>query len=192
MKLSFIITATITIMMFSVGTYASNAQKNTAGGPPLTFDELKEACLNPAKFHNQIAPTNIQISCKDVQSKWIPDTEGNLSMGCGRNVTATIMSDKYMVDSVTAPMATKAQVMTCPRFKQVYETVETMRALSCDDVKAITGPATDFCASAINSLRSLSPESITIMETGHKVDLCNVSRGEHEGREQLGREQRNY
>ncbi|MBX9769594.1 MAG: hypothetical protein K2X47_20120, partial [Bdellovibrionales bacterium] len=137
----------------------------------------RSACLNPSKFHNQIAPTNIQISCRDTLSKWVPDADGAMTMNTGRQVVVSVMSDKYTSNAESGTLPMKEQVATCPKFKQVLETVETVRAVSCEDLAAFSGPAVDFCANAVNMMKSANPEVIKSQETGEVVDFCaGVSR----------------
>lgn len=140
--------------------------------PKMTFEDLKVSCQNPAKFHNQVAPMNIQISCKDIQNKWLPDSEGSLAMGTGRQITTSIVSDKYTVDEETSQLPTTDQVVTCAKYKQVSESLDTVRAVTCDELLAFHGTAAEFCASAINALRAANQQAVTAAETGQKVSLC--------------------
>lgn len=138
----------------------------------LSFDDIRLACQNPAKFHNQVAPANIQISCQDVQYKWVADKDGALSMPTQRLMTSSVTSDKYTVDTSTSPLQSAQQVASCPRFKQITETVETVRAASCDELIAFTGNIADFCASSVNSLKAANPKSVTVADTGKYIDFC--------------------
>lgn len=138
----------------------------------LSFDDLRSACQNPAKFHNQIAPTNIQISCNDLQYKWVSDSEGALSMPTARYITTTLTSDKYAVDTTTAGRPSDAQTAACPRFKQVAETVESVRSVSCDELVAFNGTVADFCSNSVNALRAANFEAVRSQDTGRTINLC--------------------
>jgi hypothetical protein len=138
----------------------------------MSFDDIRTACLNPAKFHNQVAPSNIKVSCRDIQAKWIPDTEGAVKMNTGRQVLVSVQSDKYTSGVEQGTLPTTAQVASCPKYKQVLETVETIRAVSCEDLVAFNGPAIEFCAGTVNSLKAANPAAATIQETGEFMDLC--------------------
>ena len=146
---------------------------NTTSVQHISFEDLKSACLNPSSFHNQTAPANIQISCKDVQYKWISADAGTYSLPTSRDMTAMVSSDKYDVDSSTSPVVITPDSAACPRFKQIAETVDTVRAITCDQIVAFSGTGAQFCADSVNTMRSTNPDSIQKAETGQTFDLCN-------------------
>ena len=180
----------ILAICFTFSAHAANDQKEIA--QRVTFEDLKVACTNPARFHNQIAPTNIQVTCKDVQYKWVPDVDGSVSMTTSRLVTASVYADKYAAPPLTATLPSVPQVAACGQFKEVAETVETVRAVTCDELVAFNGTAADFCAGAVNSLRAANAESITVVPTGHTVSLCGT-RSQRDQRDQKDmRDQKDY
>jgi hypothetical protein len=157
-------------------------QKPVPGSIVLSFEDFKEACTNPSKFHNQIAPTNIQISCGDSELKWVPDTDGTENMDTGRQITVDLTSDKYMTSTMTGTVDSAPDVVTCPRFKQVAETVSAIQAATCDQLVAFKGNAIDYCTGVIDNLRRSNPASVISKETGQKLDLCEDNsggRGQH-------------
>jgi hypothetical protein len=149
------------------------AQKNEVPVATLRFEDVKEACLNPARFHNQVAPSNIQIQCRDVQYKWMPDAAGAMNIGTSRQITSSLLSDKYMVGSQSAPLTTPAQSVACPRFKMVEQVVETARAVTCAELVAFKGNAIEFCTATINNLVAANGKAVSSKETGRVVDMCN-------------------
>jgi len=159
-------------ILFGSSAFAGDLQKITGSESSMTFEDLRAACLNPSQFHNQVAPSNIQISCNDVQFKWISDDVGALSMANGRYIKASLVSDKYTVDTVGATVDISPQVVACPNYRQVSETLETVRSISCDEIVAFVGSATDFCVGAINSMKAINPESIVVLDTGETLSLC--------------------
>lgn len=148
-------------------------QQKQVAQQTIRFEDLKMACSNPSSFHNQIAPQNIQVSCRDIQLKWIPDTDKSLTMGTARQITTTVNSDKYSVVSVSENVASEPQAMSCPRFKQISERLETVKAVSCDELLAFQGTGTQFCTDALNSLKSSNPSALTTADTGRTLDLCS-------------------
>ncbi|GIL18619.1 MAG: hypothetical protein BroJett040_23700 [Oligoflexia bacterium] len=156
--------------------YAGPKQDQTQ--QKLGFEEIREACLNPAKYHNQVAPTDIQIACRDLQIKWVADSDGSMKMPNGRHMTGTIISDKYTSDAVTAVLVSADQVATCPRFKQVAETLESVYAVTCQELVSFTGSLMDFCAAKTNSLRAANPKAIKVEATGQVVDYCRADVGQ--------------
>jgi hypothetical protein len=138
----------------------------------ISFDDLRSACQNPSSFHNQNAPSNIQISCHNLSYKWVPATDGLISMAIPRDVTASVYSDKYVVGSVTAPVMSPSQDMACPRFKQVSETVETVVAVTCDEILAFKGDLTSFCTAALDNLTKSNPAAVILADTDRTIDTC--------------------
>ncbi|PIS10366.1 MAG: hypothetical protein COT73_09765 [Bdellovibrio sp. CG10_big_fil_rev_8_21_14_0_10_47_8] len=159
----------------------SNGQKSGQSSQVLTFDDLKSACENPARFHNQIAPSNIQISCQDLQYKWVPDNEGIVNMPTSRMVTSAVYSDKYSSTPISAPVMTEIQKTGCPQFVEVVESVETVRAVSCDEITAYKGTSIDFCADTVNSLRAANFNAVNSKQTGRVMSLCGSAIGDKRG-----------
>lgn len=147
-------------------------QAPTAGVQTIRFEDLRAACETPAKYHNQTAPTNIQIGCQDVQLKWIPDAGKDMSVKTSRQLTVLAYSDKYNVEAVTSVLDSAPQAINCPRFKQIAEKVESMRSVTCADIIAFKGSAADFCAETINGVKGSNPAAAQVMDTGKVVDLC--------------------
>jgi hypothetical protein len=141
----------------------------------LSFADLQAACLNPAKFHNQAAPKNIQISCQDSQTSWVPDVSSTLSMTGQREITASIISDKYSSAAVSSAVPLSSATMACPQFKQVTNSIQVIQATSCDELVAFTGTSVDFCVAAANALRISNPQAVTEVATGQTVSLCSAA-----------------
>lgn len=167
--------------LFSLASvFAANEQRGSSQ-QALTFSDLRMACQNPARFHNQSAPTNIQISCKDIQYKWVPDDGGTVKMANSRNLMTSVYSDKYTVYP-TAKGTSSAQSAPCPQFKQVAEIVETVRALSCDELIAFTGSADDLCLGAVDALKGANKEAVAVSQTGQFFNLCDAKQGKQSQR----------
>lgn len=139
----------------------------------LGFDDVKAACLNPAQFQNQVAPTNIQVACRDVQLKWVASPDGTLSLPTAHAVVASVISDKYSVAPMAANLDSADQVLACPQYRQVSEVVDMVRAASCDELIAFTGSGFDYCRVAVEAMRESNPASIVTADTGKVVSLCS-------------------
>lgn len=148
-------------------------QRQQQGLRTIKFEELRLACENPAQYHNQTAPANIQIGCQDLSLKWVPDTDKSMSVKTSRQVTVLAYSDKYSVDAVTAILDSAPQAVNCPRFKQVAEKVESMRAVSCAELIAFKGSGAEFCSETINNVKGSNPAAAQVSDTGKVVDLCS-------------------
>lgn len=139
----------------------------------LSFDEIRLACQNPARFHNQTAPTNIQISCRDTHYHWVPSEQASVGMKTSRLVTTIIQSDKYNVSPQTAVVASPLQMAACDRFQEVADTVEIVRAVSCDDLLSFKGSAIQFCDAAVTSMKQVNQEAGARTLTGRQLNLCD-------------------
>lgn len=165
------------ILVATVGIYQTNAfaeDQTSQSTQAISFEDLKIACSNPSRFHNQTAPSNIQISCTEMQTKWVPDTQGNVSLPTKRVVVTSVVSNKYTVSPATANLDSNPQDAPCGNFKQVIETVETLHSATCEQLMAFKGSGDEYCATNIDSIRLASPESIKSQDTGQKAGLCNL------------------
>jgi len=158
--------------------FTGTAFANDAHFASAKFEEMKAACQSPVKFHNQIAPTNIQVSCRDLVYRWVPDVQGSYSLATTRQVTASLISDKFTVTPLTVAVQAAPEVAQCGQFKQVAETVESVQAMSCADIIAYTGTATDYCTAAIDSLRLANASVVNSQDTGKTFSLCGAPASE--------------
>lgn len=139
---------------------------------PFGFDDVKVACQNPARFQNQVAPTNIQISCRDLQLKWVVSEESAFTLPTAHAVETSVMSDKYSMAPVVATLESEDQILACAQYKQVSEVVELVRPSSCEELIAFTGTAAEYCRAAVETLRASNPAAIVATDTGRTVSLC--------------------
>ena len=145
-----------------------------------SLDDVRAACSNPAKYHNQQAPSNIQISCKDVRTSWQVTYEGTVELPTSRAITTSVQSDKMNV----APFVSTSRdidAQQCPVYEEVQQTVETTRAVSCDDLSTDTRSGAEFCRDAIDSLLADNQSAATNpVATGRKVRLCKSAKTEQQ------------
>jgi hypothetical protein len=137
-----------------------------------SFEDMVAACKNPSQFHNQIKPAKIQISCKDVQYKWAQDTGTMQPLDTSRTMTIQLNSDKYTSNAELAALPIDPQMVGCPAFKQVIDTVETVRDVTCDDLENFQGTAAQFCEQTIGMLVQQNSQAINRTETGRTFNMC--------------------
>src|SRR4051812_6420986 len=113
----------------SLSTLAFAGPQNIGG-----FEEMRTACKNPPKFHKQIAPARLEVACRDVQLKWYPNNGTSKSLDTSRDISVRVQSDKYVTSEERAMLPTNPQTVECPAFKQVRETVEVVRPVTCDQL----------------------------------------------------------
>jgi hypothetical protein len=171
MKKSLVIISAICCFIQAQSMAADQAQQ---GSQSIRFEDLKEACSNPARFHNQVAPQNIQISCTEMKTKWLEDIEGAVALPTKRLVVTSVISNKYTVSPSTAQMLSEPQSAGCANFKQVIETLDTAHSTTCEELLAYKGTGEEYCASNLDDIRIASPDSIKMQETGKKFGFCNV------------------
>ena len=165
---------------------APTVQAGEVSAQHLKFDEIREACMSPARFHNQTAPTNIQISCAEIRTKWVPmefkdankQQQQSARAQTVRLVMSSLLSDKYAVDVVTDRLPSEDQVFPCAAFKEIKETVETARAVTCADLLSFKGSATDFCATTTGSLRQANASSVLTQDLGRVINMCSKGASE--------------
>jgi len=143
----------------------------------ITFDQFKEACKNPDGFSRQIAPTNIQATCKDVQYKWALNTPGEIKLPNSRYVTTAMTSDKYSAKAKTDLVKTDDQSAQCFRYKQIAETVQVSRALTCEAILAYPGTGVEYCQEVADAIREENPAAIVVVDTGATLDFCTPKEG---------------
>jgi hypothetical protein len=168
-----------TISLFCVSSAFAKGEQEQEQVQRVGFEELKEACLNPARFHNQAAPTNIQITCGEMQNKWVADEDGKMPLSTRRVIMTAIVSNKYTVSPITTELESAEQAAPCTRFKQLLETVETVVSTTCEQLLSFKGTSNEYCTQAIDGLRVASPASVKVQETGKKVSFCGERKHKH-------------
>lgn len=156
---------TFTAMTFVLGASSASAAN-------VSWADLKAACEDPARFHNQNAPKNIEISCQDTQTRYLPTKSGAIDLDVDRHITSSVISDKYSVSPSTESIVMAKEIAACPQFRKVEETITVNRGITCDEVLAYVGTATDFCMGIATELRASNPDAIQVTEKEEYVSLC--------------------
>lgn len=146
---------------------------NAIAAQSLSYEQVKEACKNPDSFHNQNKPANMEITCSDVQTRWIPTDSGSYTLPRMRKVTMGMTSDKYDVPGSSKDVASEQQAGECPRFKEVLERIQTTRATTCEEILAFNGSEIQFCVGVLDELRNSNPGAVTIVDSGRSVHFCS-------------------
>ncbi len=171
MKTNFILFIVLCFGLTSLA-QASSEQQNS-DTQIIKFEDLKVACTNPSRYHNQVAPSNIQISCSEARTKWIPDPKAAVSLPTKRIIITSVISNKYTVSPVTVAVPSDPQSGECSQYKQVIETVEAVHTGTCEALMTFKGTGEEYCASNIDALRTANPESVRVQDTGKRVSFCD-------------------
>ena len=140
----------------------------------LSFSDLRAACETPALFHNQTAPANIQVSCASKKTVWVLDplAVNVASAPITEQVTTSVQSDKYSVDAVIMDMPLGAEALACSSYKQVNQSIETLRAISCAEIVAYADTLNQFCVETLRDLVAANPEALISEDTGRVFSQC--------------------
>lgn len=156
--------------------FAGNSQNSDSEVQVIRFEDLKVACENPAMFHNQVAPSNIQISCSEAKLKWMPEVSGSQMLNTNRMIVTSVISNKYTVSPMTSEVPSEPQTAPCTQYKQISETVESVVNTTCEQILAYQGTGDEYCLAKMDALRIASPEAIKVQDTGRLVSFCEMKR----------------
>jgi hypothetical protein len=147
---------------------------SSAGTPPLTWEEFKEACRNPKQFQQQVPPWDIRIQCTEIRREWVPNPlpPGPTTTTSTRKIISSIFSSKFHVtaEEKTESAPSKGGAAGgCIRFKEVEKTYTIERKLTCDDILTIKGTLPEYCSVI---LAKGSGTLISVRDTGRVIDTC--------------------
>lgn len=171
-------------MKSTVLAFVFSALSIPAFAADLTFDEIREACSNPGKFQNQIAPTNLQVTCQEKVTQWLPYLAKQMNLPRSREITASLTSDKYQVSPNVHPMDVAEQVASCPSFKEVLEITNFTKATSCDELLQFKGTEEELCADILDQARQANPKMVQIEDTGRVVEFCTENNQQQKPRDE--------
>jgi hypothetical protein len=177
-------------LMLALLAVSAPAFAGSLPGSQLSFDEIREACQDPARFQNQIAPTNLQVTCEERTTKWLAVPSTAVDLPTSREIISSLSSDKYTVAPTSQLLDSQPQRASCPRYKEVLEHINFTKATSCDEIVNYKGSETDFCSEIVDKVRENNPKGIERSETGNTRDLCEVpadsGRDQRDQRDQRG------
>jgi len=140
----------------------------------VTFDELKLACVDPARFHVQLQPGNIRIACESRETAWVPDTTSSIPGDCTRTVTGELFSNKVVIGQQQYSYAVPPNDLSCPRFKEVIKTFRSEYGTTCEEILAYADLG-QFCQERLSSDPNAIPELIVVEDSGRTLDTCGAA-----------------
>lgn len=141
----------------------------------LTYDDFKKSCLEENYLGQQRPPQKIKILCKNAMTSWQAIESGPLALEESRSINAELFSDKYHVSSADFQIATPEHVTTCPRFREVIQSVTLERALTCEQVKADDQDLKDLCLQVIDEEIAANSDLVEVKATGRTFSGCDNS-----------------
>lgn len=161
--------------------YAGQNQESLAQSKLLSFEELKESCTNPERFHNQMPPKDIKIRCEDYRTVWVPLEQKNFAMKAQRSVKTSLISDKYHVTDSTNEIPLQSTQGSCPVFQEMNQALNTQKKVSCEEILAHQGNLLEFCLQDIDKTFAENAEVVNEKATGKIFTTCKgqiVQQGE--------------
>jgi len=142
-------------------------------GEDLTFDKLKDSCINFSKYGYQRPPANIIVNCSNAEYDWEQVADGTSSVPTERFLSAGLISDKNKVSVKEYQVATNPYDFNCPNFKEVLKTLKLELKSSCTELVSFTGDLKDFCFKAIEDAIKSNPDIVSTVDTGKTLSSCN-------------------
>lgn len=173
----------VALVVASLALYTATALADNGNTRPLpdahpvpikeiNWDQFRDSCSHPGEFQNQLPPSRIVITCGDSRLTWIQAGAGQVALPETRQVTTEVRSDKYHVQAEITELSPAQKSGSCPRFKEVAETLTIERAVTCDEVLSYRGELKDFCAESLDKTRGMNQRLVKSEDTGRVIDSC--------------------
>lgn len=143
------------------------------GTQNVSFEDVKLACQDPGRFHNQNPPSQIRIRCTDIENVWERGPEREVTLETARELSNALISNKFVVDESAKPIGTPEDVFACPTFRQVQRELSFERQSSCSEILQYDS-LHDFCLAASNEVQQENPDVVVERETGVIVNSCET------------------
>jgi hypothetical protein len=138
----------------------------------LSWDQMIQACQNPAAFQSQRQPNAIRLTCEDTQLVWEADKSENMEIDNRRSLVASLSSDKFNVARQESTVPMNAFQTPCPRLKEVQVTYTKSFALTCQELTSFRGSMNDFCKSRVDQDLGQNKSLATRVDTGNVYNMC--------------------
>lgn len=164
------------ITLFAASAIVINTTALAQQAPrPVTFEQLKESCLNPGRFQNQNPPANIRVRCSSESLDWIPGAARETSLEASSRLTSSLQADKFSVSANTRNIARPESTFACPTFQQVRREFTSERVVTCAELADVTS-LHQLCLTEIDEQTRDNPDATVETPTGLVASGCNLSR----------------
>jgi hypothetical protein len=145
-----------------------------AYGETLTWEQLKDSCVNYRNYGYQRPPANVKITCRHVEYNWEQVKSGVLSSITSRHVISSVMTDKNSVTKKDVCVEDHPQYrFECPKFKEVMRTVQFELDSSCSEILGFEGNLYDYCKGYIDEELEDNPDVVSSVDTGRLINSCS-------------------
>lgn len=137
--------------------------------------DLKSGCLNPSRWHNQIPPSEIKITCMDERIEWVRTTDGSGTFYNSRKMCTSAMINKPNIKApkICEPCGWPDSPFKCEGFKETCSTVAMTYSVTCDQIISMKDILM-FCLNAIDKEVAIDQEILDVKDTGRTKKICGV------------------
>ena len=168
-----ILKPTLYLFCFFIFIQYGNA-KDQRPGTNLNFDQLKESCVDFAKYGYQRPPTNIIIFCKHAMYHWQKIEPSVLPLKTKRKQTSSIQTDKNHISEEDDDIISPDLNFYCPNFNEVLDTLNLELQTSCHEIVNFKGDLRSFCYLRIERELSENPQVVQRKNTGRTLSSCKT------------------
>lgn len=143
-----------------------------ANGSELTYQEFVDSCSDPARFGQQVPPTQIKLVCKNNYIGWQAIESGSVSLTESRTVTGELFSNKFTVGLQSFSLATPEFNVMCPRLREVSSSAEIELSLTCDQIIADDRTVEEQCQDNLDEAINANPDIVEHTPTGRIHSVC--------------------
>jgi hypothetical protein len=150
----------------------------TGGGPSkLTFEQLKDSCVNFSRYGYQRAPGNIKIHCSNTERTWQRDVSGINELPVSRKLGGYVTTDKADVTLIRWNLDVEDFQFGCPVYKEIKTEFEMAFNSSCTEINAFHphGTLKEFCKIKIDAELGENPDIATTTPTGRTARTCKTT-----------------
>ncbi len=139
----------------------------------ISYQELKVACTNPEDFGMISSPQNIMVECSSQHSKWMLTDSSEIDLPTKLSVDAEVLESVYHSEKETYTS------VLCPIYSQIIAEINLVRLVNCDDILNYSSLEM-FCKDISDEY--LKQNTVTYLQTGHKINLCKYSKEAQDGK----------
>jgi hypothetical protein len=168
----------IAAAVFSFGTASAFAdiEATLGSGDPVKFEDLKRHCALQGKEGKggpgeQLPLKNPFVSCQDTITTWVATGAGELSLPASRKIVTSLKDKFFYIPQTEGAANFQTKGASCPKLKEVEQTVILEEPITCDQVNNITS-LVDFCVQVIDGKKGGGQKLGDQRDTGRYFDTC--------------------
>jgi hypothetical protein len=150
---------------------ASIAMTN-ANARQLTYQQFVDSCSDPARYGQQVPPTQIKLVCKHAAVGWQAIESGSVALPESRTITGELFSNKFTVGLQRWSLATPEFNVMCPRVREVASSAEIEVSLTCEQITSDDRSVEEHCQDNLDAAISQNPDIVVHAPTGRIYSVC--------------------